>query len=64
MKIVWDFVIKHEFWFSMLIIVGLYIGEYRMRENWMGEIGFFLFMIAITPLQFTQCGEKINNEDS
>jgi len=50
MKIVWDFVIKHEFWFSMLIIVGLYIGEYRMRENWMGEIGFFLFMIAITRL--------------
>ena len=50
MKIVWDFVIKHEFWFSMLIIFGLYIGEYRMRENWMGEIGFILLMIAITRL--------------
>ena len=36
MKKPWDFIVKHEFWFFFLIIIGLYIGEYKMSETWMG----------------------------
>ena len=50
MKMVWNFLVKHEFWFSVVVIVGLYIGEYRMRELWMGEFGTLLFFIAGTRL--------------
>jgi len=50
MKNVWDFVIKHEFWFSALVIVGLYIGEYWTNEMWMGNLAVLLFLIAVTRL--------------
>ena len=50
MKTLWDFIIKHEFWFFFLIIIGLYIGEYRVSEMWMGELAFLLFLIAGTRL--------------
>jgi hypothetical protein len=50
MKMFWNFVIKHEFWFSALAIVGLYIGEYRTDEMWMGGLAFLLFLIAVTRL--------------
>jgi hypothetical protein len=50
MKKLWDFVIKHEFWFSCLIIIGLYIGEYQTRELWMGNLAFLLFLISLTRL--------------
>ena len=43
MKTLRDFIIKHEFWFFVLIIIGLYIGEYRLSEMWMGELAFLLF---------------------
>ena len=50
MKKLWDFVIKHEFWFSCLIIIGLLIGEYQTRELWMGNLAFLLFLISVTRL--------------
>ena len=50
MKNVWDFVIKYEFWFSALVIVGLYIGEYWTNEMWMGNLAVLLFLIAVTRL--------------
>lgn len=50
MSAIWQFVKKYEFWFSTLIIFGLYIGEYRMREMWMGQLAFLLFLIAGTRL--------------
>ena len=50
MKTLWDFIIKHEFWFSFLIIVGLEIGEYQTREHWMGNLANLLFFIAIMRL--------------
>ncbi len=50
MKTPWDFIIKHESWFFFLIIIGLYIGEYRVSEMWMGELAFLLFLIAGTRL--------------
>jgi len=50
MKTLWDFIIKHEFWFSCLVIIGLYIGEYQTREMWMGNLAVLLFLIAIMRL--------------
>ena len=50
MKTAWEFIIKYEFWFFFLIIIGLYIGEYKMSEMWMGEVAFVIFLIAGTRL--------------
>ena len=50
MKTAWEFIIKYEFWFSCLIIIGLYIGEYKMSEMWMREVAFVVFLIAGTRL--------------
>ena len=49
MKMVWGFLIKHEFQLSALAIVGLYIGEYRMREPWMGERNLIVFYCGHLP---------------
>ena len=50
MKTLRDFIIKHEFWFFVLIIIGLYIGEYQTGETWMASLAFVLFLIAVTRL--------------
>ena len=50
MKTLWDFIVKYEFWFFFLIIIGLEIGEYQTREMWMGSLAFLLFLIAIMRL--------------
>ena len=50
MKTLWDFIVKHEFWFFFLIIIGLYIAEEQMSEMWMGELAFVVFLIAGTRL--------------
>jgi hypothetical protein len=49
-KSIWAFVTKHEFWFLVIIIVGLCIGEYQTREMWMGNFAFLLFLVATTRL--------------
>lgn len=38
MKTLWDFIIKHEFWFSFLVIIGLHFGEYKTGDGWMGGL--------------------------
>ena len=50
MKALWDFIVKYEFWFFFLIIIGLEIGEYQTREMWMGSIATLLTFIAIMRL--------------
>jgi hypothetical protein len=50
LKSVWNFTIKYEFWFSILVIVGLYVGEYRTGEMWMGNLALLLFLLATTRL--------------
>ena len=46
MTMVWGVIIKHEFWFSALVIFGLYVGEHRIGEIWIGNLAFLLFLIA------------------
>ena len=50
MKSIWAFITKHEFWFSVLIIGALYIGEYQTGEMWMGGLAFLFFIVATTRL--------------
>lgn len=50
MKSIWAFITKHEFWFSVIIIVGLYIGEYQTGEMWMGGFASLFFIVATTRL--------------
>jgi len=63
MKTLWDFIIKHEFWFSSLIIFGLFIGEYQTREMWMGNLASLLFLIAIMRLAYHPMWKKDKSED-
>jgi len=63
MKTLWDFIVKHEFWFSCLIILGLYIGEYRMREMWMGNLALLLFLFATTRLAMHPMWKKDKKEE-
>ena len=50
MKTLWDFIVKHEFWFFFLIIIGLWIAEDQTGEMWMGNLAFVVFLIAVTRL--------------
>jgi hypothetical protein len=50
MKTLWDVVRKYEFWFTFLIIVGLWFGYYQTGERWMGKLADLLVIIAIGRL--------------
>lgn len=50
MRSIWDFIVKYEFWFIMLAVTGLYIGDSLTQTHWMSGLGFLLFLIAITRL--------------
>ena len=50
MKTLWDFIVKHEFWFSCLVIIGLWIAEDQTGEMWMGDLAFVVVLIAVTRL--------------
>ena len=50
LKSVWNFIVKNEFSFFCLIIMGLYVGEYQTGEMWMASLAFILFLIAVTRL--------------
>ena len=52
MRSIWDFIVKHEFWFTILAVIGLHIGDTITHTHWMGNLGFLLFLIAITRLAF------------
>ena len=58
MKTLWDFIVKYEFLVSVLIIIGLYIGEYIMSGMWMGELAFVVTLIALTRLAYHPMWKK------
>ena len=63
MKTLWDFLIKYEFWFSFLIIIGLYVGEYIMSGMWMGELAFVVILIAVTRLAYHPMWKKDKSDE-
>ena len=50
MSAVWKFIRKYEFWVLMLLVLGLDVGEQQLAVRWLGELGFFVFLVAITRL--------------
>jgi len=50
MKTLWDFIVKHEFWFLVLIIVGLWFGYSQTGQRWMGQLADVLVITAIVRL--------------
>lgn len=63
MKTLWDFIIKHEFWFSCLVIIGLYIAEDQTGEMWMGNLTSVVFLIAIMRLASHPMWKKDKSEE-
>ena len=63
MKKVWEFLVKYEFWFSYLVIIGLYIAEYQTGEMWMGNLAFVVFLIAGTRLAMHPMWKKGRSEE-
>ena len=62
MKTAWEFIIKYEFWFSFLVIIGLHIGEYKTGDGWMGGLASLVFLIAIMRLASHPMWKKDENE--
>ena len=50
MKTLWAFIIKYEFWFFVLIFIGLAIGEYKAGGGWMGGLANLVVLVAIMRL--------------
>ena len=63
MKTVWKFIIKYEFWFSCLVIIGLYIAEDQTGEMWMGNLAFVVLLIAGTRLAMHPMWKKGKSEE-
>ena len=45
MKKVWDVIVKHEFWFSCLVVISLWIAEDQTGQWW---IGFLATLVLVT----------------
>ena len=63
MKTLWDFIVKHEFLFSFLVIIGLHFGEYKTGDGWMGGLANLVFLIAIMRLASHPMWKKDKSED-
>ena len=63
MKTLWDFIVKHEFWFSCLVILSLHFGEYKTGDGWMGGLANLVFLIAIMRLASHPMWKKDKSED-
>ena len=50
MKKVWEFLVKHEFLFSYLVIIGLWIAEDRTGEWWIGILATLVLFTAVMRL--------------
>ena len=47
MKTLWDFIIKHEFWFLLLLFIGLEFGRNQTGDWW---IGFLATLVLVTAI--------------
>jgi len=63
MKTVWEFIIKYEFWFFVVVIIGLHFGEYKAGGGWMGGLANLVFLIAIMRLASHPMWKKDKSEE-
>ena len=50
MKTLWDFIIKHEFWFLLLLFIGLEFADYKTGEWWISFLATLVLITAILRL--------------
>ena len=58
MRTLWDFIVKYEFWFSCLVIIGLWIAEDQTGEMWMGNLAVVVVFIAVMRLAYHPMWKK------
>ena len=63
MKTLWDFIVKHEFLFSLLVIIGLWIAEDQTGDGWMGGLANIVFLIALMRLASHPMWKKDKSEE-
>ena len=51
MTTLWNFVRKYEFWFFVLIFIGLEIGDYQTGVWWMGFLANVVIITAFVRLE-------------
>ena len=51
MKKVWDVIVKHEFWFSCLVVISLWIAEDQTGQWWIGFLATLVLVTAFMRLE-------------
>ena len=59
MKALWDFTVKHEFFFLLLLFIGLEFADYQTGEWW---ISFLATLVLITAILRLVSRKKGNSE--
>jgi hypothetical protein len=60
MKTLWDFIVKHEFWFLVLLFIGLEFADYQTGQWW---IGFLATLVLITAIMRLVSRKKNKTEE-
>ena len=63
MKMIWGFVIKYEFWFLVLLFIGLEIGDYQTGEWSMGFLANVVIITAFVRLARHPMWKKDKSEE-
>jgi membrane protein insertase Oxa1/YidC/SpoIIIJ len=58
MKTLWDFIIKHEFWFLLLLFIGLEFADYKTGEWWISFLATLVLITAILRLLSRKKGKS------
>ena len=58
MNLVWGFIINYEFWFLMLIAIGLEVTAHQTGETLMGSLGTLIGLTAIVRLAYHPVWKK------
>jgi membrane protein insertase Oxa1/YidC/SpoIIIJ len=58
MKTLWDFIIKHEFWFLLLLFIGLQFADYKTGEWWISFLATLVLITAILRLLSRKKGKS------
>ena len=63
MKTLWDLIIKYEFWFLVLIFIGLEFADYQTGVWWMGFLANVVLITAILRLASHPMWRKKKSEE-
>ena len=58
MKTLRDFIIKHEFWFLLLLFIGLEFADYKTGEWWISFLATLVLITAILRLLSRKKGKS------